>query len=369
LTLVACVAGALPYLRNWVVFGNPIWPNRVPMFAAMPYTQDFLLRETPPLLRDLPQYQIFLHSLFEIGQPTEYPDRARWTIDQGHTLAGFRCGGLWGVAVACYLLGLAFLVTLFAWRRAAPFLLGALATLTLVAVLPDSHNLRYFLFLPLTWAAVIGALEKELSRRRPGLMTVVALGCAGLFAYVTAINRSYYRVDRIDYASVASSWGADRWWPALDPAETYCAVNPPYPSAFFLTGPTMHEFAVDERRSAAECSAGTVVLDWKAQAQPSDATDEEQGRLMAAGMRAHYADRDPARAIALYRELLRSEPEHYGALFQVAKAKEAVGDARGALAAWRAAKRLELLRGYGGENASYSSERIRALAATVGQLR
>jgi hypothetical protein len=130
----------------------------------------------------------------------------------------------------------------------------------------------------------------------------------------------------------------------------------------------MHEFAIAERRSAGECSRGTVVLDWAAPPRPPDGQEAERSKLMTAGTQAQYGANDPARAITLYRELLRGDPEHYGALFQIAKATDAIGNARGALAAWRATKRVELLRGYRGENVAYSSARIGELTKTVGRL-
>jgi hypothetical protein len=365
ITLAACALGAAPYVRDWVVFGNPIWPNRVPLLASIPYTQDFLDRETPPLLRGLPHYQVFLRSLFEIGQPTEYPDRARWTVDQGHTLAGFRCGGFWGVAVVCSLGALVGLAILFAGRRAAPFLAGAVATLALVAVVPDSHNLRYFLFFPLTWAAILGALEVPLSRRRPRLMTAFVAGSAAPYAYATALNRGYYAPEPLGYAQVARRWMADGWWPALDPNEAYCAIKPPFPSAVFLTGPTMREFRIDERRSAAECPRGSVVLDWSEPRALTPRELEELGRLMTEAVEAQYTRRDLEGATARYREVLARCPEHYGALVQLARALDSAADAREALAAWRAVKRVELLRGYGGEDSAYSSARIASLAPGV----
>ena len=56
-----------------------------------------------------------------------------------------------------------------AGRRGIAAAIGALGVLFFVSVLPQSHELRYFLFLPLTWAAAIGILYADLSRAaRPG---------------------------------------------------------------------------------------------------------------------------------------------------------------------------------------------------------
>ena len=58
------------------------------------------------------------------------------------------------------------------------------------------------------------------------------------------------------------------------------------------------------------------------------------GDPMTAGLDALHNKRDPATAIARFREVLAQSPEHYGATYQLATALEMAGDARSARPVW-----------------------------------
>jgi len=55
---------------------------------------------------------------------------------------------------------------------------------------------------------------------------------------------------------------------------------------------------------------------------------------MAEGLDALYALKDPAKAVARFREVLASDPNHYGATYQLATALEQAGDIAAARATW-----------------------------------
>lgn len=55
---------------------------------------------------------------------------------------------------------------------------------------------------------------------------------------------------------------------------------------------------------------------------------------MAEGLDALYAKKDPAKAVARFREVLASDPNHYGATYQLATALEQAGDNAAARATW-----------------------------------
>ncbi len=59
------------------------------------------------------------------------------------------------------------------------------------------------------------------------------------------------------------------------------------------------------------------------------------GDPMAAGLEALYGRKDPATAIARFREVLGQNPDHYGATYQLATALQQAGDARGARPVWQ----------------------------------
>jgi len=259
----AIVCSSIPYAKNLILYHNPIWPVQMPVWShRFPYTYDSAAAhfdQTPAPLANLSQPGLFLHSVLEIGHPTEYPDRERWIIDQGNAWIAYRSGGYWNVAVVTAALAAVLLGLL--WRpRKGWALAGALAAMWLfVSVLPQSHELRYYLFLPLTMAAVIGMLLPQARREYPAVTLVLMALFLGEFLWMAKVNHVYYRVERVDYRAAAERWGMTRWWPQLEPGQTYCAVAFD-PSAFFLTGPTMREFHIIDRHARAECPPNVKVI-------------------------------------------------------------------------------------------------------------
>jgi hypothetical protein len=259
-----------PYLQNLLEFGNPFWPVKVPFIGDLfPFREDTgpsALEQRPRHLLGMKQYVVFFHSLFEINHPTEYPNRLRWIIDQGNASIAFRMGGFWNVGVILFLSSALAMPFLAGRRKGWTLTAGLLALLGFVAILPQSHELRYYMFLPLLWAAVIG-MTFPLLRARSPQVALVALGVfAGMFAYMTAVNRPYYTVERVSYLQAASMWDAAPVWESLRPGVTYCgaAITP---IGIFLTGPTMSEFTIIDRDSKATCPVGSTVIERSPQGQ------------------------------------------------------------------------------------------------------
>jgi hypothetical protein len=263
LVVVATLVAATPYVKNLVVYHNPVWPVRVPVVGQFfPYSFDaraIPLTERPPPLRDLSQFKLFFHSLLEINHPTHYPNRARWIIDQGSAWVALRMGGFWNVAVITANAAIGLLALL--WdRRKGLILLGSVgALLCFVAVLPQSNELRYYEFLPLTWAATIGMLLPRVRRSHPGVALTVLTVLLAEFVYVSNVNRSYYHVERIGYLQAANAWDVVVLWPRLDRGKVYCAVGFE-PRGILLTGPTMSEFHIIDRTDAVQCPPRTIVF-------------------------------------------------------------------------------------------------------------
>jgi hypothetical protein len=264
---VLCAAVALfavaPYVKNCIVYGNPFWPLRLPLIGQLlPYTNDAIrggqLIEQPAKLRDHAPAELFIRSLFEVGVPTSYPWRPRWLISQGDSEL-FRMGGYWNVAVAFYLITVLGMLGVCRHRRG--LMLGAvlIAGLGFVAILPQAHELRYYMFIPLSGAAAIGMLLPRFKEVAPhaalGLLTLVI----GLFLHMVSENWDHYRVERIDHAHIARASGMPNWWTRLERGKTYCAVDMA-PIAFLLTGPTLSEYEIVDRSRADLCPPGSTTL-------------------------------------------------------------------------------------------------------------
>jgi hypothetical protein len=258
---VAALLIGVPYLRNLIEFGNPFWPMRMPFLSGLfPYTDvNDWAAERPPPLKDYAQLPLFFHSLFEINHPTHYDGRERWIVDQGNAWISFRMGGFWAVGVVAYLFSsVTILVTC---RKKAGLALSfiGLGMLLFVGVLPQSNELRYYLFIPLVWAALIAMLFPEFRQKQPALAALFSLLTIGMFGYMVSENREHYRLEEIDFPKAATMYGADRFWSHMESGKLYCAVDLE-PMGMLLTGPTMKEFSVHSQDKEEQCPSGAVVL-------------------------------------------------------------------------------------------------------------
>jgi hypothetical protein len=215
--------------------------------------------QAPPMFIGASQSELFFRSLFEIQHPTRYPNRERWIIDQGNSWIAYRSGGFWVIAVITGAASAALLGFLHA-RRAGWMMTAVILFLwCFVSILPQSHYLRYFMFLPLTLSAAIAILLPRVRLLYP--LTTFVLMCLmlGEFIYIARVNHVYFRVNPTSYAQAAEAWGFKDYWSHLERGKTYCAVGFE-PSAFMLTGPTMHEFRIVEQEQPSKCPTGTKLL-------------------------------------------------------------------------------------------------------------
>lgn len=261
--LAALLIAALPCLKNLFVYHNPAWPGGIAAlknyFPYMIDTGSMQKLQSPPPLKDSSQVVLFLNSIFEIGHPTSYPYRERWIIDQGNAWVAYRSGGFWVVGVITANLA-ALLLGFLSKRRHGLIIAAAIATSwCLVSVLPESHELRYFQFLPLSVAAVIAVLIPRVRAQYPAVTLAVMCLIVAEFAGIAKINRAYYRVERVGYEQAAEAWDVKRFWNSLERGKAYCAVGFA-PAAFLLTGPSMREFHIIDRPEVALCPPNITIL-------------------------------------------------------------------------------------------------------------
>ncbi len=343
--IAASLVAATPYIKNWVEFGNPFWPVRLPFFPEQfPFSQKFMsenpFSNAPPPLLSSSQSTKFFHSLFEIGHPHEYEHRHRWIIDQGNAWIAFRAGGFWNVSVVAYLL-LACAVSI--WikpRKGLVVSLAGLGMLLLLSTFPQSHELRYYLFIPLVWAGVIASIYPELRRKSPLPALAVLLAVIGLFIHVNIINLPYYKIERIGFPEVARSWGADRYWLQMRGGVQYCVVDK-VPMGMMFTGPTMREFQVIDRTRREYCPEGSVVI-----ADGDDVTDAGLASTMRKATELIYQEKNYPAAIRLLDLILEVNPHHFGALWQRAAALEQFGQYKLAVEAWEKTTTEAMKSGY-----------------------
>ncbi len=260
---IALFLALSPCFKNWVLYRNPTWPYGFTAlqsrFPSKLDTHSVIGEQSPPPLRGASQPELFFRSLFEIDHPTSYPNRERWIIDQGNAWIAFRSGGFWVVSVVTTTFAAILLGSLSHPRHGIVIAAAIALFWGLLAITPQSHELRYYLFLPLTNAALIAVFLPRVIRLYPATVFVLLVLILGEFVWVSKINRNYYRVERVGLYEAAQAYNVKGYWTRLQPGTTYCAVGFA-PAAFLLTGPTLHEFHIVDRDSASECPPNTTVL-------------------------------------------------------------------------------------------------------------
>lgn len=210
---VAALAVAVPlifatYLKNTVLYHNPLYPIPVELFGiALPFGWD-AYPKAPTYLQDAPQAVRWLCSILEFRAF----DPARpylWTGDQGAVPDGSPGDRMGGYCFPFVLLNLALLVLLAVRTRSRAARIGALGFLllsVLTAFLPQSHLLRYYLYWMITLLTLNITLLSQARPRRRVPVTLggfAALCCVCLLAVAWLTQGVYLRPTdqraRLDY--------------------------------------------------------------------------------------------------------------------------------------------------------------------------
>jgi hypothetical protein len=273
LLVLAVSVASIPYVKNLAAYGNPFWPVQIPVVGDLfPYAPGATIAagQRPYPLRDLGQFPLFIRSLFEIDVPTSYANAPRWSIDQwgpGPDGLGFRMGGYWVIGVVTYLvstISMLFLLgrkRILERRRAVVAGVAIIAVTSFVGVLPQSHELRYYMFIPLTLAAMFGMLFPYMRTAVPRVALLLPIVVLGLFFEMVSENVTYYKIEDVGYLRVAQDWGAAALWPELQRGQTYCAVGfQMMARSILMTGPTMSEYHIVARSAESLCPEGSFIV-------------------------------------------------------------------------------------------------------------
>jgi hypothetical protein len=191
LALFVPVVGAT-FLKNAIVHHNPYYPMRLELPGMVLPGPDTPYSSSPVALEQAPKAVRFVLSALEVGcRPLT--DGRRWTIDQWapSDSPALRMGGFFGAYVAFSLIVLVLLCARERSRRARVVAVAFAALTALLANVPQSHELRYYL----CWMLVLVAMDLWLL----GDATVPAwarvghgLACAGFLGIVLFVTRCGY---------------------------------------------------------------------------------------------------------------------------------------------------------------------------------
>ena len=218
-------------LKNLVSYGNPFYPERLSLLGhALPGAED-PYSAAPRWLEHAPGPLRFAASLLELGA-SPLSSWRRWTVDQWAPAdsPGYRMGGFFGAYVVFQLLALVWFAVRERSRTTNSAALGFALLTALTALLPQSHELRYYLFWMMTLVSVNLWLARRCSATEQRTLAVAALLALGVFlrsthgayAYPSGIGVQELVQKQVDIPTMQR----------ILPGEKVCARRQPYAFAW-----------------------------------------------------------------------------------------------------------------------------------------
>jgi hypothetical protein len=189
MALAAPVVAATP-LVNLVQHANPYYPLHLTVLGRLLPGPETAYSSAPAWLEHAPRPVRFALSLAEVGL-RPITDERRWSVDQWmpEDSGANRMGGFFGAYVAAALAFLAWTARRDRSREARVACVGFALFTALVSIMPQSHELRYYM----GWMIVLVAIDLWLACRAGGVLPTAA-GVAALVAFivVAASTRGWY---------------------------------------------------------------------------------------------------------------------------------------------------------------------------------
>lgn len=186
LFLILSLVFATP-LKNVIVYGNPVYPMKMSI-AGMTLNYKHTVEEVaPPYLKDAPRMQRWLHSILEVETyPFTHP--LHWSVDQYFPPHfGNRLGGYFAAYVIFNLILFGYLLYRLRTSEAKIMGLSFLALTVLTANMPQSLELRYYLYWMLILVACNAYLVLQLRESATRWINAQMLGGVAATATVVVV--------------------------------------------------------------------------------------------------------------------------------------------------------------------------------------
>ena len=261
LVTLSAMALAMPIifatpLVDLATHGNPYYPVRTSLAGhALPGVED-PYSSSPPWLAGAPRPVRFACSLLEVGvRPLS--DEHRWTVDQWmpDDSTGNRMGGFFGAYVVVNLALLGWRVARDRSREARVAAAGFAVLSVVVSVMPQSHELRYYMCWMLVlvalnlWLACGAQSKVPIRDRELGAIAAVALAIVATvtrFAYVLPLGSSF---DALVRAKVDA-----RALGGVEEGERVCARHEPWNMLWASPFHPPRRYVVVEAEEAVDCA-------------------------------------------------------------------------------------------------------------------
>lgn len=178
-------------IKNLILHHNPYYPVALDVFGARLPGPEAAYHSSPPWLEHAPRPARFVASILEVSA-RPFTSRRRWTVDMySDDPDQNRLGGFFNVYVIALLGLLAFAAARDRSGVAKRAAIAFAAFTLVVSILPQSHELRYYLAWMIALVAIVAWLASRgsiprVSAERFGVVALVALSC------VLAVTRCGY---------------------------------------------------------------------------------------------------------------------------------------------------------------------------------
>ena len=241
-------------LKNLVLYKNPYYPLEWSLFGHAFVGTEAPYSSSPPWLEHEPEPVRFVCSLLEIGiRPMSDP--RRWSVDQWmpQSSTGNRLGGFFGAYVVACVLLLAWL----AWRDpdgiARRVGIGFGIFTCVVSVMPQAHELRYYL----SWMIVLVSVNAWLVSRSISRTALIS----GVSWMATASMLTVIWVTRADYVVPSGSSLAEILQHKIDEKSVaqvrdgakVCVDRAPYSLYYAAPFHAPRRYVVQEAETSGEC--------------------------------------------------------------------------------------------------------------------
>jgi hypothetical protein len=232
-------------IRNWILYHNPTHPWAPPLIKRFVPPEQYMivtdvqsknvLDSTPKYLWNTPQSFKFLVSVFELGRlanPKLHYRHDMW--NGGPEFIHHRMGG-WGIWLVGFLIFWIFRWARRVGRESRTTLLAMGFLFISVSVIPQSHELRYWLFFPIALILCLVDFDFDFLKghqRSASVLFLITL--LSVFGNIKLRPQNVY-----DVAPPA----AQEFWRQADTDKTYDINSPP--NEIFWSGPDFNTFKIN----------------------------------------------------------------------------------------------------------------------------
>ena len=244
-------------LKNVLVHGNPYYPVELRLFGRTLPGADTPYEASPPWLARAPRPARFAASLLELGV-RPFPDARRWTVDQWmpDDSTGSRMGGFFGAYVVAQLLMLGARCALDRARAVRVTAAGVALLAALTSVMPQSHELRYYLYFMVVLVTANLALAcrpeaLDLRALRPGAQGALAALALGVVLGVTRLG--YVRPTGSTFAELVAEHVSAADLAGIRDGERVCVERAPWDMLWAARFHGPRRYVVKQAEEPAEC--------------------------------------------------------------------------------------------------------------------